>query len=77
MANQNSHNQPVILSAVRTPVGKFLSSLSGLTAPQLGAVAVKAAVDAGAKAIRMSGIVSRALKRMVASFVGWTRVEVT
>src|SRR3990172_8049306 len=45
MANQNSHNQPVILSAVRTPVGKLLGSLSSLTAPQLGAIAVKAAVE--------------------------------
>lgn len=45
MSNQNSHNQPVILSAVRTPVGKFLGSLSSLTAPQLGAAAVRAAVE--------------------------------
>src|SRR3990172_9038855 len=45
MANQNSHNQPVILSAVRTPVGKFLGSLSTITAPHLGAIAVKAAVE--------------------------------
>jgi acetyl-CoA C-acetyltransferase len=45
MANQNSHNEAVILSAVRTPVGKFLSSMSALTAPQLGALAVKAAVE--------------------------------
>ena len=27
----------VILSAVRTPIGSFLGSLSRLTAPQLGA----------------------------------------
>ena len=45
MTNQNSHNQPVILSAVRTPVGTFLGSLSTLTAPHLGAMAVKAAVE--------------------------------
>jgi acetyl-CoA C-acetyltransferase len=34
----------VIVSAVRTPVGKFQGGLSGLSAPQLGAVAVKEAV---------------------------------
>ncbi len=35
---------PVILSAVRTPVGKYLGGLSGLTATQLGAIVVKEAV---------------------------------
>ena len=35
---------PVILSAVRTPIGKYLGSLSGLTATQLGAIVVKEAV---------------------------------
>lgn len=34
----------VILSACRTPIGSFSGSLSSLTAPQLGAVAVKDAV---------------------------------
>jgi len=42
---QDKHNQPVILSAVRTPIGKFLSAYSSLSAPQLGAVAVKAALE--------------------------------
>jgi len=43
---QNSHaHEPVVLSAVRTPIGKFLSAYSSLTAPQLGAVAVKAALE--------------------------------
>src|SRR5215467_11378625 len=36
---------PVIISAVRTPVGKFQGGLKTLTAPQLGAIVVKAAVD--------------------------------
>ena len=31
---------PVILSAVRTPIGKFLGGLSSFTAPQLGAKVV-------------------------------------
>jgi acetyl-CoA C-acetyltransferase len=35
----------VILSAVRTPVGKFLGGLSPLAATRLGAVAVRAAVE--------------------------------
>src|ERR1700755_35867 len=34
----------VIVSAVRTPIGKFQGSLSELTAPQLGALVVKEAV---------------------------------
>src|ERR1700756_3481206 len=34
----------VIVSAVRTPIGKFQGSLSDLSAPQLGALVVKEAV---------------------------------
>lgn len=41
----------VIVSAVRTPMGSFMGSLSNMTAPQLGAVAIKGAVErAGIKA---------------------------
>ncbi len=36
---------PVILSAVRTPMGRFRGALSPLRAPQLGAVAIRAAVE--------------------------------
>jgi acetyl-CoA C-acetyltransferase len=36
--------EAVILSAVRTPTGKFLGSLKGFTAPRLGAMVVKEAV---------------------------------
>jgi len=39
------HDEPVILSAVRTPSGKFQGSLSSFTAPQLGAIVIKAAVE--------------------------------
>ena len=35
----------VIVSAVRTPMAAFQGEFSGLTAPQLGAVAIKAAVE--------------------------------
>jgi acetyl-CoA C-acetyltransferase len=37
-------NEAVIISAARTPVGKFLGSLKGFTAPQLGAIAVRESV---------------------------------
>ena len=36
--------QPVILSAVRTPIGKFLGTLATVKAPDLGALVVKEAV---------------------------------
>jgi acetyl-CoA C-acetyltransferase len=36
----------VILSGVRTPIGSFLGSLAGLTAPQLGSHAIRAALEA-------------------------------
>jgi len=35
----------VIVSAVRTPIGSFRSSLCNVPAPRLGAIAVKAAVE--------------------------------
>ena len=35
---------PVILSACRTPIGRFLGGLASLTAPQLGAIALREAV---------------------------------
>jgi acetyl-CoA C-acetyltransferase len=43
---------PVILSAVRTPIGKFMGGLSSLTAPELGAKVV-------AEAVRRAGIEPR------------------
>jgi acetyl-CoA C-acetyltransferase len=43
-------NEAVIISAARTPVGKFLGSLKGFSAPQLGAIAVRESVKrAGVK----------------------------
>jgi acetyl-CoA C-acetyltransferase len=36
---------PVIVSAARTPIGKFLGALSTLSAPELGAVAIRAALE--------------------------------
>ena len=37
-------NEPVIISAARTPVGKFLGSLKGFSATDLGAIAVRESV---------------------------------
>lgn len=37
-------NEAVIISAARTPVGKFLGSLKGFTAPELGAIVVRESV---------------------------------
>src|ERR1700704_6874248 len=42
-------HESVIVSAVRTPTGKFLGALKGFTAPQLGAMGV-------AEAVRRAGI---------------------
>src|ERR1043165_7181481 len=40
-----SHDPIVIASAARTPMGVFLGALKPLTAPQLGAAAIRAAVE--------------------------------
>ena len=41
----NKNQDPVILSAVRTPIGRFQGSLCGVPAVELGALTVKAAVE--------------------------------
>ena len=41
----DSSRIPVIISAARTPIGKFLGGLSPLSAPELGAAAIRAAVQ--------------------------------
>jgi acetyl-CoA C-acetyltransferase len=41
----DSARQPVIVSAARTPIGKFLGALAALSAPELGAIAIKAALE--------------------------------
>jgi acetyl-CoA C-acetyltransferase len=40
----DSSRTPVIVSAVRTPIGRYLGALAPLTAPQLGSVAIREAV---------------------------------
>src|SRR5580704_8948286 len=47
--SQSQTEQPVILSAVRTPIGKFLGGLAPLSAPELGAKAV-------AESVRRAGV---------------------
>src|SRR5512135_1979041 len=36
---------PVIVSGARTPIGKFLGALAPLSAPELGAIAIRAALE--------------------------------
>src|SRR6266705_5315570 len=53
MMSISDHTTPVILSAVRTPIGKYLGGLAPLSAPRLGALVIREAVrragiDAGA-----------------------------
>jgi len=41
----DASRQPVIVAAARTPIGRFLGGLAPLSAPQLGAVAIRAALQ--------------------------------
>ena len=45
MDKDNNSSEAFILSAVRTPSGKFQGSLGGIPAPRLGALVVRAAVE--------------------------------
>ena len=45
MNEKNSPREAVILSAARTPIGRFMGGLSPVSATDLGAVAVRAAVE--------------------------------
>ncbi|KAK5918654.1 hypothetical protein CgunFtcFv8_003398 [Champsocephalus gunnari] len=44
-ASQPALNEVVIVSAVRTPIGSFRSSLAALPASKLGSIAIKGAID--------------------------------
>jgi acetyl-CoA C-acetyltransferase len=53
-----SSDPVVILGSRRTPVGAFQGALSGVTSPQLGAVAIKAALeDSGASASQVDEVI--------------------
>jgi acetyl-CoA C-acetyltransferase len=41
----DTSRQPVIVAAARTPIGKFLGALAPLSAPELGAIAIRAALE--------------------------------
>jgi len=49
---------PVIVSAVRTPVARFLGGLSSLSAPELGAIAIR-------EALRRSGVSAEAVEEVI------------
>jgi acetyl-CoA C-acetyltransferase len=54
----SDHTTPVIVSAVRTPVGKFLGGLAPLAAPTLGALVIKEAVRrAGVDSARVDEVI--------------------
>jgi len=53
-----SSNKAVIISAARTPTGKFQGALKGFTAPELGAIAIKEAVKrAGVDSARIDEVI--------------------
>ncbi len=41
----NIDNTAVLLSATRTPIGRYLGGLAGMTAPQLGSIVIREAVS--------------------------------
>ena len=49
---------PVIVAAARTPIGKFLGGLSSLSAPDLGAIAIR-------EAVRRSGVAADAIDEVI------------
>ena len=49
---------PVIVGAVRTPIGRYLGTLSFLTAPQLGGIAIRAVV-------RRSGVATDRIQEVI------------
>jgi acetyl-CoA C-acetyltransferase len=54
----NDHTTPVILSACRTPIGKYLGGLAPLPAPRLGAVVIR-------EAVRRAGIDAAAVEEVI------------
>ncbi len=49
---------PVIVGAVRTPIGRYLGALSSLSAPQLGGLAIR-------NAVRRSGVASDRIQEVI------------
>jgi len=53
---------PVIVGAARTPVGKFLGGLSSLSAPELGAIAIR-------EALKRSGVLAEDVQEVIMGHV--------
>lgn len=54
----NDSTTPVIISAVRTPIGRYLGGLSPFTAPQLGAIAIRETIArAGVDAASVENVI--------------------
>ena len=71
--NAKESNSPVILSAVRTPIGRLRSALASVAASELGATVVRAAVERAALAdhaeideVFMGNVVSAGLGQNIA-----------
>ncbi len=58
MMSISDHTTPVILSAVRTPIGKYLGGLAPLSAPKLGALVIR-------EAVRRAGIDTGAVEEVI------------
>ena len=54
--------QPVIVGAARTPIGRYLGGLSPLSAPELGAIAIRAA-------LQRSGVAPDAVQEVIMGHV--------
>ena len=54
--------QPVIVGAARTPIGRYLGGLSPLSAPELGAIAIRAA-------LQRSGVAPEAVQEVIMGHV--------
>src|SRR5438045_8442746 len=55
---ENDLTTPVILSACRTPIGKYLGGLSALPAPRLGALVIR-------EAVRRAGVEPAAVEEVI------------
>jgi acetyl-CoA C-acetyltransferase len=58
----DADHHPVIISATRTPLGKYLGGLTPLAAPQLGAVAVR-------EAVKRAGVEAGAVQEVIMGHV--------
>ncbi|MDX1600794.1 MAG: thiolase family protein [Anaerolineales bacterium] len=70
MSKHDPVRDPVILSAARTPVGRFLGALRDVPAPRLGAVAISAAVERAGIAERAEEIGEVLMGNVVSAGLG-------